>query len=142
MSIYEIGRVCIKIAGRDASKKCVVIGKEGENFVLVDGETRRRKVNVKHLEPMGLTVEVNEGADTAAVAKALGIEIKAKKSKTPGERPKKVRKAKAKPVKEKAPAKKEKPVKEKKAAKEEPKAEEKTSHETELEKAVAETQEK
>ena len=131
MSLYEIGRVCIKIAGRDAGKKCVVVSKVDNMFVLVDGETRRRKVNIKHLEPSAEMVEVAENADTATVAKALGIEVKEKKSKTPSERPTKPRKVKAKA----APAKKAKPVKEKKAKKEKeaPKAK---APETELEKAV------
>ncbi|MBU1111836.1 MAG: 50S ribosomal protein L14e [Nanoarchaeota archaeon] len=126
MSLYEIGRVCIKIAGRDAGKKCVVVSKVDDIFVLVDGETRRRKVNVKHLEPSAEMVDIKENADTAAVAKALGIEVKEKKSKTPAKRPTKPRK-----VKVKAPVKKTKPVKEKKA----PKAK---APETKLEKAVEE----
>jgi len=135
MSLYEIGRVCIKIAGRDAGKKCVVVSKVDDMFVLVDGETRRRKINIKHLEPSAEMVEVAENADTAAVAKALGIEVKEKKSKTPTERPKQIRKVKAKA----APAKKAKPVKEKKAKKEEAKAPK--APETELEKAVEEKKE-
>lgn len=37
----EIGRVCIKIAGRDAGMKCVVVEQLDNNFVLIDGQTRR-----------------------------------------------------------------------------------------------------
>jgi large subunit ribosomal protein L14e len=105
MSIYNVGRVCIKLAGRDAGMKCVVVNVVDETFVLVDGETRRRKVNIRHLEPMDQTVDVADNATTDEVAKVLGIKIKPKKSKQAAERPRKQRKGKvkaeAKPVKEK-----------------------------------------
>jgi large subunit ribosomal protein L14e len=118
MSIYNVGRVCIKLAGRDAGKKCVVVNVVDEAFVLVDGETRRRKVNIRHLEPMDQIVDVADNATTDVVAKALGIEIKPTKAKKAAERPRKQRKGKvkaeAKPVKEKKvkakAEKKEKPV--------------------------------
>lgn len=146
MNLYSVGRVCVKLAGRDAGKKCVVVEEIDTNFVLVDGETRRRKVNVRHLEPLEQTVDIKSGADTNAVAKAMGIEIKAKKSKKAAERPRKQRKVKAKtpkaekkaaPKKEKkAPAKKEEPKVEKKPAKpvEAPKTEEKPAEKKPVEK--------
>ena len=46
----EIGQVCIKTAGREAGLICVVVDKIDENFVLVDGQVRRRKCNVLHLK--------------------------------------------------------------------------------------------
>lgn len=105
MSIYNVGRVCIKLAGRDAGKKCVVVNVVDEMFVLVDGETRRRKVNIRHLEPMEQTVDIADNAATYVVAKALGIEVKPTKAKKAADRPRKQRKGKvkaeAKPVKEK-----------------------------------------
>ncbi len=104
MSIFSVGRVCVKLAGRDAGKKCVVVEQVDDMFVVVDGATRRRKVNVKHLEPLAKTVDIKAKASTADVAKALGIEVKATKPKKAGERPRKQRKVKAKKAK---PAKKE-----------------------------------
>ena len=47
--MIEIGRLCVKIAGRDAGKKCVVVDVVNDNTVLIDGETRRRNCNIKHL---------------------------------------------------------------------------------------------
>ena len=44
------GIVCYKIAGRDAGQKVVVISIKGI-FAEVVGLRKKRKVNVKHLEP-------------------------------------------------------------------------------------------
>ena len=90
--MIEVGRVCVKLAGRDAGKKCVIIDVLDDKTVLIEGETRRRKCNVFHLEPLGDTVKVDKGATYEAVCKALGIEAKEKKSKEKTERPKRLRK--------------------------------------------------
>lgn len=86
--MFEVGRVCLKIAGRDANQYCVIVKKVDDTFVMVDGQTRRKKVNIKHIEPTQATVDIKEDADHEAVKKALAeknIEVKdAKKStKTP-----------------------------------------------------------
>jgi large subunit ribosomal protein L14e len=112
-SMITVGRVCVKIAGRDAGKKCVVVESVDDTFVLVDGETRRRKCNISHLEPLKQTLDIAEGADHSEVVdafKTLGIEIREKKPKVKAPR---AEKPKAEPKAEKA----EKPKKEKKAAK-------------------------
>jgi len=80
--MFEIGRLCVKIAGRDANKKCIIIDKIDNNFVLIDGQTRRRKCNVAHLEPLDKVVKIKKNASNADVLKALkklNIEIKEKK---------------------------------------------------------------
>ncbi len=110
--MFEAGRVCVKIAGRDARKKCVVVEAIDSKFVLIDGETRRRKCNIAHLEPLDLTVEILSGADNETVVKALkeaGIvcEMKKESRKQPQPRPKKEKAKKQKPVKEKKAVKKE-----------------------------------
>lgn len=98
----EKGNICVKIAGRDAGKKCVVIEQKGYR-ILVDGETRRREVNQSHLIPTGEKIELQTGSHEEVVAafKKLGIEIKERKPKQKTERPRKTRKAdlKQKPVK-------------------------------------------
>jgi len=79
--MFEIGRLCLKIAGRDAGLKCIVIDKLNDNYVLIDGQTRRRKCNVKHLEPLDKVLKVSKGASHEDVVKELkkqGIEIKEK----------------------------------------------------------------
>jgi large subunit ribosomal protein L14e len=100
--MFNVGQLCMKIAGRDAGKRCVVV--EVDNgLVLVDGETRRRKVSLKHLEPLQEIVEISEGAshaDVKSALKKLDIHVLDTKPKKKGARPKKVRKVKVKPVKQ------------------------------------------
>ena len=45
-----IGQLCIKLSGREAGHYCVIIDKIDDKFVLVDGNVRRRKCNLSHLE--------------------------------------------------------------------------------------------
>ena len=94
--MMEVGRLCLKTAGRDAGKKCVVIDTIDKNHVLVDGETRRRKCNILHLEPIDKVIEISQKADHEAVVEALkkiGIEAAVKKSlKEETPKPKKARK--------------------------------------------------
>jgi len=102
--MMEIGRICVKIAGRDAGEKCVIVDILDDNYVLVDGQVRRRKCNIAHLEPVAETIKLKKNASHEAVAsefKKLGIEIKERKSKPKKERPKKIR-GREKKEKEKA----------------------------------------
>lgn len=113
--MFSVGRVCVKIAGRDAGKKCVIVKHLEGKFYLVDGATRRRKCNTLHLEPLDQVLDIKENASHEEVMKALGLEHVAKKSKAKTEKPKAVRRAVEK--KKVAPAKEKKPKKEKKATK-------------------------
>jgi len=131
--MIEVGRLCVKIAGRDAGKKCVIVEVLDDNTVMIEGETRRRKCNIKHIEPLKETVDVKKGASRADVASAfkkLKIELKETKPKKASERPRQQRKVKVvEPEGKKKPAKKAEPKKEAKAEpkveakKEEPKPE-------------------
>jgi len=68
----EVGRVCVKLAGREAGKKCVIVEKIDENFVIIDSPfVRRRRCNIRHLEPLDILVDIKEGADSKEVEKAL-----------------------------------------------------------------------
>ena len=97
--LYDVGTICIKIAGRDAGKTCVVVEVIDDSYVLVDGQTRRRKCNVVHLEPLRKKVNIKKGADSktvdAALAK-LGLSVKKTTPKKTEERPKKACKTKKK----------------------------------------------
>jgi large subunit ribosomal protein L14e len=115
----------MKIAGRDAGKKCVVISAvEKGNLVMIDGETRRKKCNVAHLEPLKQTFKIKDKASHSEIVdlfkKELKITLKEKKSKPKTERPKKARKQKVKPE----------PKKPKKGKKAKAKAETKPKKET------------
>lgn len=95
--MIEIGRVCMKIAGRDAGLKCVVVDTVDENYVLIDGETRRRKCNIKHLEPLDKIFSLKKNAshaDVVSVFKEIGIEIVERKPREKEEKPKKKTKVK------------------------------------------------
>ncbi len=98
--MIDVGRVCVKIAGRDAGKKAVVVEKIDSNFVLIDGETRRRKCSINHLEPLNKTLDIKKGDAHAKVAtafKTLNIDVKTTKPKTKKtERPRRVRKSHSK----------------------------------------------
>ena len=111
MSLFQVGRLCLKIAGRDAGKTCVVVEALNNNFVMIDGETRRRKVNVKHLEAVNKSIKIKSKASHAEIKTAftkLGLKVLETKSKKAPGKPTKIRKVKLK-VK-KAVKKEEKPV--------------------------------
>ena len=121
--MIEIGKVCLKIAGREAGKYCVVVKKIDKNFVEITGPknvtgVKRRRANILHLEELPYKLEIKEGASDAEVLEAwkkskllkkLGLKIK------PGKVEKEVKKVekKEKPKKQKE-TKKRKKVKEKK----------------------------
>ena len=93
--MIEIGRVCVKLAGRDASKKCVIVDILDSKFVLIDGETRRRRCNILHLEPLTQVVKVKKNASHEEVAKALkeiGVEARETKPKPKSQKPRTKRK--------------------------------------------------
>ena len=76
--IIEPGRVCIKLAGRDAGKP-VVITKiiDDKTVMILSGERRKgqkeRKCSIRHLEP---TPHKIDPSNKKEVATALGIETK------------------------------------------------------------------
>ncbi len=83
MPSMEVGRICVKLLGRETGRKCVVVDVVDKNFVLVTGPksvtgVRRRRTNVDHLEPTVENVELKKGATDDEVEKAL---TKGKKSK-------------------------------------------------------------
>lgn len=69
--MLDVGRVCLKIAGRSAGKYCVVVDVVDKTFVLIDGQTKRKRCNMMHLEPTQDIVEIKKGASHADVVKAL-----------------------------------------------------------------------
>jgi len=74
--MFEIGRICIKTAGREAGRVCTVIAKEKDkDFLLVTGpkdvtKVRRRKCNFRHLEATPFKLEIKENATDEEVLKA------------------------------------------------------------------------
>ena len=92
----EIGRVVVKIAGRDAGKKAIIVDILNDKYVLIDGETRRRKCNILHIEPLNQVVKIGKNANHEDVSKALkeiGLEARVTKPKPKTQKPKKKRKS-------------------------------------------------
>ncbi len=69
--MIEIGRVCIKIAGREAGKMAVIAEVLDKNYVLIDGLVRRKKCNISHLMPMATMIKIKKNASTEEIIKAL-----------------------------------------------------------------------
>lgn len=125
--MIELGRLCLKIAGRDAGKHCIVVDLLDNNLVLIDGETRRRKCNIKHLEPLDKTIKIKKNASHDEIKsefKKLKLKVLETKPKPKTEKPKKLR-GKKKEVKEKAKEVKKEKKGILKAKKEKPKTEDK-----------------
>ena len=77
MSTIEVGRVCVKLNGRETGQKCVIVDVIDKNFVLVTGPpkvsgVRRRRTNVKHIEPTEDIIDIKKGASDEDVSKAIG----------------------------------------------------------------------
>ena len=76
MTLYNIGRVCVKTVGRETGSYCVIVDEMEGRFVVVTGpkhvsSVRRRKCNIRHLEPLKMEIPIEKGADDSAVEKAL-----------------------------------------------------------------------
>jgi large subunit ribosomal protein L14e len=72
----EVGRICVKIVGREAGKKCVVVDLVDKNFVLITGpktvsDIKRRRANINHLEPTREKIDIKRGATDEEVTEAL-----------------------------------------------------------------------
>ena len=76
MSVLEIGRVCLKVSGRDKGKRCVIVELIDRNYVLITGPksvsgVRRRPVNVNHLRFLDEKLEIPSGASDEEVTEAF-----------------------------------------------------------------------
>ena len=76
MPAMEVGRICVKIVGREAGRRCVIVDIVDKNFVLITGPrkvsgVKRRRVNANHLEPTQTKIDIKRGATDEEVTKAL-----------------------------------------------------------------------
>jgi len=72
----EVGRICLKVTGREAGKKCVIVDLVDKSFVLVTGPrtvtgVKRRRANISHLTLTDERVKIKRGASDEEVAQAL-----------------------------------------------------------------------
>ncbi len=79
MSAIDVGRICVKLSGREAGKKCIVVEVVDRNFVLITGPkqlngVKRRRVNVGHIEPTARKVRIRRGESDEELMKTLDEE--------------------------------------------------------------------
>jgi large subunit ribosomal protein L14e len=76
MPAIEVGRICLKLTGREAGKRCVILDLMDRNFVLITGPKdltgiKRRRTNMNHLKPFEEKIEIKRGASDEEVTEAL-----------------------------------------------------------------------
>jgi len=81
LSAVEVGRICVKITGREVGRKCVIVDIIDENFALITGPKKvtgikRRRVNVNHIEPIKDKIEIKRGATDEEIIQVLTAEEK------------------------------------------------------------------
>lgn len=72
MSVYDIGRLCVKTLGRETGYYCVIVDIIDKNYLLIDGlKVKRRRVNYKHIEPLPDSIDIKKGAKHEEVEAAI-----------------------------------------------------------------------
>ncbi|MEL9990773.1 MAG: 50S ribosomal protein L14e [Thermoproteus sp.] len=74
--VVDIGRVVVKVLGREAGRKAVVVDIIDDNYVVITGPksltgVKRRRVNINHIEPTDKKVDIKRGAGDEDVVKAI-----------------------------------------------------------------------
>ena len=70
--VMEIGRVCVRIAGHEAGKKCVIVDVIDRTYVLVAGpEIKRKRCNIAHLEPLPQKLDIAKDASDEDIKRAF-----------------------------------------------------------------------
>ena len=72
----DVGRICVKLTGREAGSRCVVVDVVDRNYVIVTGPlevtgVRRRRVNMSHLQPLDEVIEISRNASDEEIAALL-----------------------------------------------------------------------
>lgn len=72
----DVGRICVKLKGREAEKRCVIVDVVDRNYVIVTGPpevtgVRRRRVNMSHLQPLDEVIEISRNASDEKIAELL-----------------------------------------------------------------------
>ena len=76
MTAIDVGRICVKVVGREAGRKCVIVDTVDKSFVLVTGPknvsgVKTRRANINHLEPLQDKLDLKRGASDGEVSEAL-----------------------------------------------------------------------
>jgi len=76
MPAIEVGKICVKLTGREAGRKCIIVDIIDKNFVLITGPKtvtgiKRRRANINHIEPLQDKIKIKRGASDEEVREAL-----------------------------------------------------------------------
>ncbi|MEE8354975.1 MAG: 50S ribosomal protein L14e [Candidatus Bathyarchaeia archaeon] len=76
MSAMDVGRICVKLTGREAGSRCVIVDVVDRNYVIVTGPlevtgVRRRRVNMSHLQPLDEVIEISRNASDEEITALL-----------------------------------------------------------------------
>ena len=76
LSAMDVGRICVKLKGREAGSRCVIVDVVDRNYVIITGPpeitgVRRRRVNMSHLQPLDEVVEISKNASDEEIAGLL-----------------------------------------------------------------------
>ncbi|TRO49255.1 50S ribosomal protein L14e [Candidatus Bathyarchaeota archaeon] len=81
MPAIEVGRVCVKVAGRESGLKCVIVDVMDKSFVVVTGPikvtgVKRRRVNINHVAPTEDVIPIKRGASDEEVTQMIKADDK------------------------------------------------------------------
>ena len=76
MPAVEVGRICVKTAGRQAGQKCVIVDVMDKSFVLITGPkpvtgVKRKRANINHIMPLDDKLDLKRGASDEEVTQTL-----------------------------------------------------------------------
>ncbi|MDH5793638.1 MAG: 50S ribosomal protein L14e [Candidatus Bathyarchaeota archaeon] len=76
MPAIEVGRICAKLTGREAGRKCVIVDIMDKSFVVITGPktvtgVKRRRANINHVEPLQDKIAIKRGATDEEVTEEL-----------------------------------------------------------------------
>jgi large subunit ribosomal protein L14e len=88
MPAVEVGRICVKVAGRETGKKCVIVDVMDKSFVLITGPkpvtgVKRKRVNMNHVMPLQDKLDIKRGASDEEVTSSLKAAGKIEEMKLP-----------------------------------------------------------
>ena len=78
MPAIEVGRICVKLTGREAGRKCVIVDIMDKSFVVITGPktvtgVKRRRANINHVEPLQDKIAIKRGATDEEVTEELKV---------------------------------------------------------------------
>jgi len=81
MPAIEVGRICVKLYGRETGRKCVIVDVIDKSFVTITGPkavtgVRRRRANINHIEALQDKINIKRDASDEEVTEALKAEGK------------------------------------------------------------------